>query len=281
MARGDKPIQVSRIASNSRQSKRKQSNSKYAISKHVLQWDMQSDKQPQINNVQTLFHCAPIWLLSKHIAYLASVGINRIIAFSSTSVFSKQVSENRHEQQLVSLLINAENELPKLCKKHHINLTILRPTLIYGYGRDQNITRIASFIRRFRFALLVGQAGGLRQPVHADDLVDAALKAKNATVTYGKVYNLSGQETMTYRAMVQRIFVALGIKQRIISCPLWLLRMVLTIAAKCSSFGYTADMANRMNQNLCYDASTAVNDFAYSPQPFLQNPQRDLGNRFA
>ena len=258
-ARGDKVIPVSRVAI-----------------KGGVQWDMLGDKQPKIKNMKTLFHCAPIWLLSKHIAFLAGAGINRIVAFSSTSVFSKQVSGSSEEQHLVSLLINAENELPKLCKKHGINLTILRPTLIYGYGRDQNVSRIASFVRRFRFALLVGQAKGLRQPVHADDLVDAVLKVENAPITYNKAYNLSGKETMTYREMVQRIFTALGVKQRIISCPLWVMRLVLSIAAKLSSFGYTADMANRMNQDLCYDAGKAIDDFAYSPKSFLQNPQRDL-----
>lgn len=259
--RGDKVIQVSRSP---------------ASNKQAVQWDMQSDVLPELTKVKTLFHCAPIWFLSKHIEFLASIGVKRIVAFSSTSVFSKQVSENPQEQKLVSLLINAENDLPKLCKQHKINLTILRPTMIYGYKRDQNVSRIASFIRRFRFALLVGQASGLRQPVHADDLVNAVLNIEKAAITYGKAYNLSGGEAMTYRVMVQRIFAALGQKEWIVSCPLWLLRCLLTIAARVSSFGYTADMANRMNQDLCFDSGNAVHDFNYKPQAFLQNPERDL-----
>ena len=258
-ARGDRPVKASRKESDD-----------------TLLWDLQGNKKPKLENIQTLFHCAPIWLLPKHIAFLAKSGVKRIIAFSSTSVFSKQVSENPGEQELVSLLIKAENKLPELCRKHKIKLTIFRPTMIYGYGRDQNISRIAGFIRRFKFAMIVGEASGQRQPVHADDLVDAVFKAENARKTYGKAYNLSGKESMAYKEMVQRIFKAQSIKERIISCPLWLMRLVLIVAARLSSFAYTADMANRMNQDLSYDSSKAMNDFEYSPQPFLQNPQRDL-----
>jgi len=52
--------------------------------------------------------------------------------------------------------------------------------------------------------------------------------------------------------------------------------MVLSLAAKISSFSYTPEMADRMNQNLNYDFSSAQSDFGYSPQAFLVNPQRDL-----
>ena len=88
------------------------------------------------------------------------------------------------------------------CQALGINLTILRPSLIYGFGRDQNVSKIAQTIRRFRCMLIVGKGSGLRQPVHADDLVSAALSVIDKPETYGKSYNVVGGETLSYRLMV-------------------------------------------------------------------------------
>lgn len=86
---------------------------------------------------------------------------------------------------------------------------ILRPTLIYGRGRDRNITVIARFIRRFGFFPVLGRATGLRQPVHAEDVALACHRALEAPAATNRAYNISGGETVTYREMVRRVFLAL------------------------------------------------------------------------
>jgi nucleoside-diphosphate-sugar epimerase len=64
-----------------------------------------------------------------------------------------------------------------MCALRQLVLTLLRPTLIYGCGLDQNISRLARIIRLCRCMLVAGQARGLRQPVHADDLAALAVAA--------------------------------------------------------------------------------------------------------
>ncbi len=61
--------------------------------------------------------------------------------------------------------------------KQGVEWVILRPTLIYGHGRDKNITEIARFIRRFGFFPLLGKANGLRQPIHVEDVAEACFAA--------------------------------------------------------------------------------------------------------
>ena len=230
----------------------------------------------QLTQADTLLHCAPIWLLPAHLNELQRAGINRLLVFSSTSVVSKQSSDEPQERQLVDQLAAAESSLQSFCKRHDMALTIFRPSMVYGYGADQNIMRIAAFIRRFGWMILAGGAQGLRQPVHADDLVDAVLAAWNNDRTFGKIYNLAGAEQLTYRAMVERVFHGLGRKPRIISLPLPVYRFALRLAAIMTRFSYTAEMANRMSQNLVYDYQPAAQDFAFCPQPFLREPKRDL-----
>lgn len=245
-----------------------------------IQWDLTqplSELQEQsLIGVNTLIHCAPIWLLSDHIEALFSLGVNRMVVFSSTSVLSKLSSNDQSEQLLVSQLVAGERALTEFAKKSTLNVTILRPSMIYGYGRDQNISHIARFIKKYRFMLLMGKASGLRQPVHSDDLVNACISVIDQAKSYSKSYNVAGSEVISYRAMVERIFVGLKRKPFIISVPLSIFRVALRLASIFTTFSYTPEMANRMNQDLVYDYQAASDDFGYEPQGFLEDPQRDL-----
>jgi nucleoside-diphosphate-sugar epimerase len=248
-----------------------------------LQWDLSevpsATIEKQLSGATSLIHCAPIWLLPVHFDAFAKAGINNMVVFSSTSVISKQQTVDASEQQLVTQLSQSEDAVKRLCLSHGIRLTILRPSLIYGYGRDQNVSHIAKFITRFGFMVLVGKASGLRQPVHADDLVNLALNAIDAVATENNqqcTYNVAGKDVLSYREMVTRIFQGLKRPVRILSIPLWLFRPALALAAKISKFSYTPEMATRMNQDMNYDYSAAVTDLGFSPQGFLEQPERDL-----
>lgn len=245
-----------------------------------LQWDLNNppskETQTQLAQASSLIHCAPIWLLPAHLSLLIELGLKRLVVFSSTSVLSKFKSENSIERHLVNQLRDSEEHLIEHCRSSDIQLTIIRPSLIYGYGRDENISHIARFIQRYGFMVLVGKATGLRQPVHSDDLVELALNCLQSTLTEPSTYNVAGKDVISYREMVQRIFVGLERRPIILSVPLWIFKPALIIAAKLSRFSYTPEMATRMSQNLNYDYSDAVNDLGFSPQGFLEQPQRDL-----
>ena len=224
---------------------------------------------PGIEKLETLIHCAPLWVLQDdHLSAMAKLGLTRVVAFSSTSIEGKSDSSSVHERELIQLLHCAEDRIRRTCEALEINLTILRPSLIYGYGRDQNVSKIAQTIQRFKCMLIVGEGSGLRQPVHADDLVAAALSVIDKPETYGKNYNVVGGETLSYRSMVLRVFAELGVRPTIISLPLWLMRSGLTVLSWVSSFGYTADMADRMNKDLVYDCHLAKQDFNYKARGF-------------
>ncbi len=253
---------------------------KNAQASKQLKWDLSGELLEStalnLGTLEAMIHCAPIWLLPKHLPALAELGLKRLVVFSSTSVIAKQTSPNPHEQELVRLLSEAESQISRLSEKHGIGYTILRPSMIYGYGLDQNISHIAAFIRKWGLMFLMGQATGLRQPVNADDLVWAALAVLQKEKTLNQTYNLAGGEPLSYRLMVERIYNGLGKKPRIISLPLTLFRPALWLAKKVTKFNYTPEMANRMNQDLTYSIQAANEDFGYRPQSFLLRPERDL-----
>jgi len=242
---------------------------------HWLAWDMSRPWPGRPPAPDCLLHTAPLWLLPGQLAPLARAGMKRVVCFGSTSVFTKQASADRGERSLAAALADAEAGVWRESGRHAIAATLLRPTLVYGYGRDANVTAIAGFVRRFGFFPVSGRASGRRQPVHAGDLAGAAMAVLSAPVTVGRSYEVVGGETLTYRDMVARIFQGLGRRPRIITLPPILLRGLFA-AASALKPGITASMADRMNDDLVFDDSAARRDFGFDAEGFLMHPQRDL-----
>lgn len=227
--------------------------------------------------VRVLIHAAPLWLLPEHIAAFRKSGVQRIVAFSSTSVLAKVHSHSDYERNLVQRLTAAESACLQRSHSPDIPITIFRPTMIYGYGRDHNVSAISHFIRKYGFFPVSNRALGLRQPVHADDLVNATLAVIENTRTFHKCYQMSGGEVLTYRDMVRRIFDGLGKAARFLAVPKQLYRGVIWVYAGFSKkSGLAPDMVSRMSQNLNFSHMPATQDFHYRPGAFLTNPDRDL-----
>jgi len=231
--------------------------------------DLQKDTIP-LTQSSILFHIAPLPLLPDLLARLPmDTTLRRVIAFSSTSVFTKANSPDAKERSTIKAFIKAESAFIFECEKRQILWTLFRPTLIYGCGLDKNVTFIANFIQRFGFFPLLGHGKGLRQPVHADDLAIACIQAYQSPATYCKDYNLSGGETLSYGKMIEAIFYALGKKPRIIPISLRTFILLTTLLRWLPAFSHLNHaMIKRINQDLCFDHTTATQDFGYSPSKF-------------
>ncbi|MHB1530097.1 MAG: NAD-dependent epimerase/dehydratase family protein [Acidiferrobacteraceae bacterium] len=112
-----------------------------------------------------LFSSVPLWLVPRHIGILASQGLRQVVAFSSTSVYTKAHSRSAKDRQVAERLRQAEADLVNACDASGLPYTIPRPTLIYGSGRDGNVSAILGFIKRLGFFPIVRPGRGLRQPV--------------------------------------------------------------------------------------------------------------------
>lgn len=213
---------------------------------------------------------APIWALPDYFGLLEAQGAKRVVALSSTSRFTKGDSTDTEEQAMALRLADAEQRVREWAENRGVEWVILRPTLIYGLGRDRNIAEIARFIRRFGFFPLLGKADGLRQPIHAGDVADACLAALQAPGTVNHAYNISGGETLSYRDMVARVFSALGRRPRLLTAPLWVFRLALVMLRRLPRYRkWSAAMAERMNRDLVFDHAEAARDLGFNPRAFM------------
>ena len=84
---------------------------------------------------------APIWVLPDYFALLDAQGARRVVVMSSTSRFTKDDSTDPEEQAIALRLADAEARVREWAESRGVEWVILRPTLIYGLGRDKNICR--------------------------------------------------------------------------------------------------------------------------------------------
>lgn len=220
-------------------------------------------------SADVLIHLAPLVALPRLVPSFAARGGKRLIAFGSTGRYSKLQSEDAREQAFVRRTAEAEAAIGRACDEYGIAWTIFRPTLVYGAGLDRNVTLIAEMIRRYRCFPLLGESRGLRQPVHAADLAEACRLSLENPATFGKAYNLSGGEALSYLDMVRRIFVALNLKPRFVRVPLSFFRLAMWSISRIPRYrDFNSEMARRMNEDLAFDHAEATRDFGYAPRGF-------------
>lgn len=210
---------------------------------------------------------SPIWLLPAALPALERAGVRRVVAFSSTSRWTKARSPDAREREVARRLAEGEAALQAWAEARGIGWTVLRPTLIYLEGRDGNVSRLAALARRFGVLPISGRGEGLRQPVHADDLALAALAALDASAARDRAYDLPGGETLSYRLMCERVFEGLGRRPRLLHLPPALWSLALRLASPVLP-GATAAMGARMGEDLAFDPAPAARDFGWSPCPF-------------
>jgi uncharacterized protein YbjT (DUF2867 family) len=211
----------------------------------------------------------PLWILADFLPRFT--GAKAIVATSSTSRFSKANSGDEIERAVANKLEQAEATLQAWAAQNKTSWTILRPTIIYDGLHDKNITRMANFIRRWHFLPVAAPASGLRQPIHFDDVANAAFICLENPAAANKAFNISGSEILSYRAMAERVFIALNMKPRFAMLPTTLLQKGFRAAAqiglvKESSFG--ASMFQRMNEDLVFDTAEGLQILNYKPRDF-------------
>ena len=219
-------------------------------------------------DVDAIFSCGPLDLFARWYA-TANVVSPRVVAFGSTSATSKHASEDEHERDVARRLLGAEAAVFEASEQRGAGATMLRPTLVYGAGRDATLTRIAGMARRWGRFVLPRRADGLRQPVHVQDLADAAFAANVSPVAQGRSYDLPGGETLAYRDMVRRVLACLDPPLPLLELPMPLFRAAVAAAqARGVARELTPAAVARMREDLAFDAAPARRDFGYAPRAF-------------
>lgn len=217
--------------------------------------------------VTMLISCGPIDIAIQAVVLCPT--LERVVVFSTSSVFSRASSPDGSENRQIADILDSEMQLNALCSERGLALAVFRPTLIYGCGLDRNISLLAAWIRRLGWLPLAGQAKGLRQPVHADDLAGLAVNALMADKPVNLDSPACGGSALSYRQMVELIFDALDKPRRILSLPPRLVATLVNLARLLPRWrGLNKQMVRRQNIDLVFDHSALKDCLEYQPRPF-------------
>lgn len=216
--------------------------------------------------VTHLIHLAPLALLAPVLEHAHPM---RVVAISTCSVRHKAQSASPAERMLARQLLVAEERVIAAAKRKGHQLTLLRPTMLYGVGRDGTVGMLQKFARRFGFLMVPGKALGLRQPVHVADVAQAVVQCIRHDTTIGRCYELGGGSQLTLRQMSERLLVDNGKRPRVYSAPLWLLKLVV-FAARVTKVrpDWDVGLLQRAQQHQTVNNHPAMQDFGYAPRPF-------------
>jgi nucleoside-diphosphate-sugar epimerase len=199
----------------------------------------------------------------------SSLAPARVVALGSTSVHGKKDSPDPAERALAQALRDAESRLAAAAHARGSALTVLRPTLIYGHGRDHNLSRIVGLARRWRVLPLPLRAGGLRQPVHVEDVAGAVLGALRARSPRPGFFDLPGGETLAFDVMVARAVAAGAPGATLLRLPGPLFRSgvgLLRALGRLDAAG--SGVLARLDQDLAYDPEPARMALGHYPRGF-------------
>jgi NADH dehydrogenase len=138
------------------------------------------------------FAQAHVELPKKIVAACKAAGVRRLVHMSALKADSKGPSEY--------LCSKGDGEAVVLAAKDDLDITVFRPSVIFGLG-DSFLNTFASALRKLPvFPLGFGHARF--QPVWAADVADAFVDSLNDVSTFGQAYDLVGPKAYTLRELV-------------------------------------------------------------------------------
>ena len=210
------------------------------------------------DNIDTVLNLANMENSPKIVEIGSKHKVKWFILVHSTMIFSKNKSK------FILNRINIEKDLLKKNK----NLTILRPTMIYGNKRDINISRLIKYLDKFKIFPIFGNGKNLLQPVYVNDLSKSYFNViKNKNVTFNKSYNLAGKNSIEYLKILKIIESALKKKIIFIRLPInisVILVKILNILFF-GKFPINSSQVRRQSEDKIFSFNEATIDFNFNP----------------
>lgn len=171
--------------------------------------------------------------------------------------------------------VHAEKAARLTAPRHGWELTIVRPTIVYGPGdRNGMMDKMAAMIASHRY-LLVGRGDNRLHHTYVDDIVAGTLLAAFSPAAAGEDFVLCGPETITLRELSALVARRLGVRLLPVHVPLPLARAVATAVDVAAYRGWIWDRREPpinhekldvMTLPITFDSAKAKRVLGYAPR---------------
>lgn len=136
-------------------------------------------------------------------------GVRRLLHMSASNAGADSPSEYLKTKGA------AENLLKMRTMQGEFDVTIFRPSVIYGPG-DSFTNRFADLLRKIPVVFPLACPESRLQPVHVDDVATCFTRIVENPRTFGQTYELCGPRSYTLYELVNMIANAIGVKKKIV-----------------------------------------------------------------
>ncbi len=191
----------------------------------------------------------------KRFIFISSVGVN-----GNTTAMGKPFSANDKAQPINPYAISkfeAEQGLIELSEDTGMELVIIRPPLVYGFGAPGNFKQLLNALKR-QTPLPLGAINNKRSFVYVGNLVSLITRCIEHSNAANQVFLVSDGHDLSTTELLRACATALGVKARLFSIPQKLIEVTATTLGK-------RDVAERLCGNLQVDISKARNLLDWEP----------------
>jgi nucleoside-diphosphate-sugar epimerase len=227
-----------------------------------------------MTDVETVMHIYNIHHSPLIVKVANEKKVKRAILVHTTGIYSefKYASEGyRKIEKEIQELIDQPN--------YSTNITILRPSMIYGDLCDRNMSKFIKMVDKLKIMPVINGGNSLIQPVNARDLGKAFYTVLMSPVApnNGEAYDLSGEKPISMIDAFKTIGRELNRKTVYINVPLsfgvLMARALNTITL--GKIDYV-ERVQRMGENRSYSHDHATRDFNYNPMTFEKGIQIEV-----
>jgi|APSaa5957512493_1039668.scaffolds.fasta_scaffold22322_2 NADH dehydrogenase len=175
--------------------------------------------------------------------------------YLSTRAIGEEGGAYSHSKQLAENKVTACN----------MKWTIYRPSEVYTGGSNDAIGRLIEMVKKKSIIPVIGKGDYKLAPVYVDDVVNMIIKSFDNRRVYGKIYNLSGPDEMTYCEFINKIMQMNNVKRKIVHIPEGLAKLIIAICSKMNLTQITPDQIPRLLLEKSADISLAKEELRYAP----------------
>ncbi|MHB1416858.1 MAG: NAD-dependent epimerase/dehydratase family protein [Chloroflexota bacterium] len=239
--------------------------------------------------VKTVFHCAGL-IHPRAIGELFAVnvkgttnalqaavahGVRRFVYVSSNSaqgVTKKRTLMEEHhpcrpDNAYGRSKYMAEQVVRRYHKEHGLPTVIVRPTMLYGPGQPERITRLMRMVKGGR-PLVFGDGHNLRSMSYVHNVVDGLLLAESQEAAVGQTYWIADERPYTTLEYLKTIASTLGVEVRPLKLPAIMANaceLVDLTLAKAGLYSMEFHVVGESPKNIACSVAKAQRELGYKP----------------
>ena len=191
----------------------------------------------------------------KRFVFISSIGVNGAQTALGRS-FSETNKPNPHNAYALSKW-EAEQGLLRVADETGLEVVIIRPPLVYGYGAPGNFGALMRAVQR-GWPLPLGTVCNRRSLVALDNLVDFIVTCITHPQAVNQTFLLSDGQDLSTTELVRGMAKAAGVPARLLPVPVWVLQTGATLLGK-------GNAVQRLCGNLQVDISKAKQLLGWVP----------------